>query len=206
MGFVLSLSNLKVQEVLLNNGILNPGVFMEIKQTVKIQYILVLSCTLVLLFTLSLLFFIIQRGDRTRIVLFFPETATGELMGEERYIKKEKENEDNIHALISELLLGPSLPGSSPLFPGDTAIIYVLLRKNHLYINFSKEIIFPDIKIPLDFHEGIRACINSIKFNFPWIKEISFFVNGEAVISQPWENPDQDDKNPKLKFATEMLK
>lgn len=171
---------------------------MEKTETTKKQYILVLLNIFIALFILSLLFFLIERGDRTRIVLFFPETATGKLIGEERYIKKRKNHEDKIYELISELLLGPSLPGSSPLFAQDTEIISVLLKKNHLFVNFSKEIIFPDIKNPLDFYQGIHACINSIKFNFPWIRNISFFVSGESITLQTEE--------PKIKFTPKILK
>ncbi|MBN2533776.1 MAG: GerMN domain-containing protein [Spirochaetales bacterium] len=172
----------------------------------KMQYILILSGIFIFLFILSLLFFLILKGDRTRIVLFFPDTISGKLVGEERYIKSEKNKEDKVYELISEILLGPSLPGSSPLFPANTEIISVFIKKTHIFINFSRKIIFQDIKTPLDFHKGIQACINSLKFNFPWIKNISFFVNGESITLEPGSDLKQNENVPQIKFITDILK
>ena len=171
-----------------------------------IQYLLVLSSIFILLFIISLILFHIDNNDHVRIVLFFPDKFTGKLIGEERYIKNEKNYEDKIKALVCELLLGPSLPGSSPIFSRNTEIISTLLDKKHLFINFSKEIIFPDIKIPLDFYTGLQACINSLKFNFPSIKNISFYVNGEIVTPKPGVDSEQEKENAKIKFITDLLK
>ena len=65
-----------------------------------IQYLLVLSSIFILLFIISLILFHIDNNDHVRIVLFFPDKFTGKLIGEERYIKNEKNYEYKIKALV----------------------------------------------------------------------------------------------------------
>jgi len=175
-------------------------------QLTKMHYLFILAGILIILFFFSLTFFLVLKGNRTRLVLFFPDRSTGKLIGEERYIKKENSYEENIKNLISEILLGPSLPYSSPLFSPDTELISIFLKQKHLSVNFSKQILKSDMKMKLDFHTSLQACINALKFNFPGIKYISFFVNGELVPLQREDEVLPDDENIKIKFSSELIK
>jgi spore germination protein GerM len=171
-----------------------------------LHYLIIIFFMFVLIFVISFVLFTINKGTQQRIVLFFPNTSDAKLVGEERYIKRQSSPINNMKALVSELLLGPSLPGSSPLFPRKTKMISVILIKNHLYINFSKEIIFSDIKTPLDFYSSLYACINSMRYNFPQVKYISFFVNGKVVEFTDESGTGEILGYTKSKFRKDLLK
>jgi hypothetical protein len=147
----------------------------------KKECVIFLSALFVFIFLFSLLFFLIEIGGERRLLLFFPEKFSGKLIGEERFVKNGKDTVQKLKSLFEELLLGPSLPESSPIFSKETEVISLVLVKNHVYLNFSKEILFPDRKLPLDIAGGLKACINSLKFNFPSIKYITFFIQGEEL-------------------------
>ncbi|MBN1696034.1 MAG: GerMN domain-containing protein [Spirochaetales bacterium] len=178
---------------------------MKMKLTIE-HYLYITAGFLLLILVISLIAFGVQKGDRTRRVLFFPEIFSGKLNGEVRYIKQQKDLEHNISAFIDELCLGPSLPNLSRLFPKETRLLSLLIDDTHIYLNFSREMIFPDSTIKLDTNSILKALIGNIDYNFSRVKTVSIYMNGEPVVPDSGIAYEGDEFETKVEFYSGLLK
>jgi hypothetical protein len=178
---------------------------MKIRLT-PFHLIFITAGVLLLFFFISLIAFGVQKGDKVRRVLFFPERFNGNLNGEVRYLKHQKNFEQNIRYFIDELLLGPSLPHLSRLFPKETKLLSLIVKDNLLFINFSKEMIFLDKTIPPNMDFVLKACISNIDFNFTRIKRICIYINGEYIALEKNDPITAGESGEKVKFYDSLLK
>ena len=126
--------------------------------------------------------FILYLTDGTRSakrVLFFPVFGSIALEGEERFVPRQATLEEDIELAVKELILGPKEPYHVKVLPANVKIDSILYRNGELYCSFSEEILFRDASSPLNLEEMVQAVGNSILFNFPRLKRVHPFVNGQ---------------------------
>ncbi len=156
------------------------------------QYMIMTICATVLVFLLSFALYFAEKGLVTRRVFFFPDAFTTKLRGEERFVKRENSESLDVKKVIDELLLGPVMPDVLHLFPQGTTLISMILKDRNLYIDFSQELILNSDAVNGDsvnkdaipLERKMLACINTIRFNFPDMKKIHFFIHGEELSIQ----------------------
>lgn len=165
---------------------------------VKREYFLPVL-VLLLVFIVSLLFFIIEKGKYSRRIYFFPESISKKLVKEDRYIQKRNNLENSMETFIEELILGSIKPRRSNLFPKGTQLLSLNFQDNILYINFSENILFKDLRVPYNLQDIFQSVINNIVSNFSNIKSIYFFINGEIPFFL--ENDESTGIKPQFSFS-----
>lgn len=113
------------------------------------------------------------------ITLFFPDSNSGLLVGEEREIERYPVITDQIKECFRQLNQGPRKPGLSPVIPAATELKEVFLDIDNgiAYVDFSPEI--------STNHPGgieaelftIYAIINTLCHNFPAIKKVQILID-----------------------------
>jgi hypothetical protein len=91
-------------------------------------------------------------------------------------------HEINITRYVEEALLGPVLPDSLPLFPKETRLRSLLYRDGVVYADLSL-----DAAIPLPgrgIFRNLETLYTGIKRNFPYVREIRFFIVGKAAYAE----------------------
>jgi len=133
---------------------------------------------------LSLVLFLSVADNKQELVLFFPNDSNHQLTGEMRVVPKKGNIEGNIRELVNGLILGPEKLRHDRALAKDTSIRSLMVRGNHLYLDFSPDILFPEGDTSTGFSESLDAVRKSVKFNFPDIKKITITVNGELPKSE----------------------
>jgi hypothetical protein len=134
---------------------------------------------------ISLLLFLLPGPLKSKRVLFFPRGETRKLYGETRFLPRQRSMEENIHLLLEEIILGPATPNSQRLVPQELEVESVILNQNTLYINFSREMIFAAASLNLTVAEMIQAVGNSVLFNFPRLKNLYVYIEGQLPDESP---------------------
>jgi hypothetical protein len=139
------------------------------------------------LFLLSLALFLVSPASRVRRVLFFPSTTTRSLAGkaarvvaEVRFLPRHRDADRDARELVEAALLGPARHGGAPLFPPKATVRTLMVRRGVLYVDLSASAAIPDPLAPLPLGEAAAVLDRAIRFNFPWIREIAFSVDGQA--------------------------
>lgn len=119
-----------------------------------------------------------------RRVLFFPTADSRKLTGEERRLPARHDLEDDVWLLIEELILGPAAPDLDRILPRKAHIEGVMFRDGTLYLNLSKDMILTDESTQYGLDDMILAVGNAVLFNFPRIKQLFIFVDGQQPGSE----------------------
>ncbi len=127
------------------------------------------------LFILSLALYA-HKGYGKRFVFLFPSVDEGKYVLETRYLKNNP-NKDRIAYFVDELVLGSGLERTKYLFTPGTKILSCFERNQMLYIDLSADIIYMGHNV-IPIKDGIEVLKKNIFRNFPDIKEIHVFVNG----------------------------
>ncbi len=150
--------------------------------------ILVSSGLLLVSLFLALLLYTLPGPSRSKRVLFFPQGEARKLAGETRFLPRRRNIEDNIQLLLEELILGPATPNYQRVVPQDLEIESVILKQTSLYINFSQEMIFAAASLHQTLDEMIQAVGKSVLYNFPRVKKLYVFVEGQLPGEEPGES------------------
>ncbi len=145
-------------------------------QNNKLQKILFLSAAL--LFLISTVLFIIQMEGHRRI-FYFPVIGSERCASEIRIVSSDAP-QGKICAYVDELLLGPTVRRSRPLFSAGTKTEFCFLRGKKLYLNLSKEALYMEGE-SAEINLGIKLLKENIKRNFPKISEIVLFIDGKIL-------------------------
>jgi hypothetical protein len=139
------------------------------------------------LFALSLALFLVSPAAWVRRVLFFPSTATrnaagkaARLVAEERFLPRHRDADRDARELVEAALLGSARHGTARLFPPTATIRTLMVRRGVLYVDLSAQAAIPDLLAPLPLGEAAAALGRAIRFNFRWIREIVFSVDGQT--------------------------
>ncbi len=134
---------------------------------------------------LGLAFFFLFPVRQTERYLFFPENITGKLNGESRLVPWQPTLELAIHALIAEELLGPERLRDQRVAPVDTRVQALLVRKDHVYIDFSTEMVTASDQIQESVERAIEILTHTVRFNFPEIRQVTVTIDGQLP-GQPY--------------------
>lgn len=131
----------------------------------------------VLLFSL-LLFFLAGNGKVAR-VLFFPAQTGRGMVSEERLLPRHRILEQDVTELAEGVLLGPTRHDALRIFPRGGSVFSSLVHGRTLYIDLSPRVLVEDPEVPLKGEDALTALARSIRFNFPRLRQIVFFIDGQ---------------------------
>lgn len=125
----------------------------------------------------------------------FPDSKTGILAKEMRYIPKTEKRENLLSSFINELLLGPIDPDYLPIYSSQTKLEDAFIRNKIAYINISKEACFPATDI-VSSNDAYRCLKKNVFTNFRNVDKIYIYIDGVELYR---ENPyaDAEVKNKK---------
>jgi len=139
---------------------------------------LIFGTLFLFLIVLSLAFYFLSKPWSTR-VLFFPESTTGRLVGERRFLPPRRGVTANVELYVQELILGPADPLLDRVVPRDVTLQSVLSRQGEVYVGLSKEIIDLSPAAAMSFDGAMQAIANGVLYNFPHVKRLYLLVEGQ---------------------------
>lgn len=134
--------------------------------------------TVAVLFIVSVSFYIWNYPGH-RYTFEFSQIGTDSTSTEVRYLPA-KPVQGKVQHYIEELLLGPSVQRSRPLFSRGTQVEFCFLRDKILYVGLSLQAIYQDSESE-NFDKGVDLLRRNVLKNFNGIKKIECFVNGNQV-------------------------
>ncbi|WP_407425267.1 GerMN domain-containing protein [Treponema sp.] len=129
--------------------------------------------------TLLILIHVISHHGTDRRVFYFPVSGSAKTQKEIRYLKSNPV-QGEIQYYIDELVLGPSVYRSRPLFSSGTKVNYCFLRNKILYIELSKEAVLQEDE-SVNIQKAVSLLKKNIKKNFGGIKNIEIFIDGNFI-------------------------
>ncbi|MDR0487745.1 MAG: GerMN domain-containing protein [Treponema sp.] len=121
-------------------------------------------------------FFILGLARRT----FVFYNVSGGVVVEDRMLKRSPSREVNITRYLGETLLGPAAPDLAPLFPRGTTLKSALYRDGVVYADFSADAALPPVEGGRVL-DNFRTLYAGILRNFPFVREVRFFIDGNAA-------------------------
>ena len=128
---------------------------------------------------LSVLLFLFLGNGKTERLLFFPSQTGRRFVAEERFLPRHRTLEENVAELAEGVLLGPTRHDALRVFPRGGSVLSALIHGRTLYIDLSPNLLADDPDVPLKGAEAFDALGRSLRFNFPAIREVVFFVDGQ---------------------------
>ena len=122
-------------------------------------------------------FFYLGLARRTFV---FYTVNDGILVVEDRMLKHSQSREIDIIRYVEETLLGPVSPGLLPLFPRETKLKSLLYRDGIVYADFNDTAALPPLEGGRTL-DNFRTFYSGILRNFPYIKDVRFFIEGNAI-------------------------
>jgi len=104
----------------------------------------------------------------------------GEIVVEDRMLKKSRSREVDIIRYTEEMLLGPVNPDLLPLFPYGTKLKSLLFRDGVVYADFSADAAIPPVEGGVILN-NFRTFYDGVLRNFSMVKEVRFFIDGRTV-------------------------
>jgi len=140
-----------------------------------------IRCCLVLLFLLIVGAFVEYRvlGLARRTFVFYTNNDASVVV-EDRMLKRSASKEVELERYTQEAILGPSSPELQPLFPYGTRLKSLLYRDGVVFIDFSVDAALPAAD-GWDTFNSFNTLYSGIFRNFPSVKDIRFFIEGEAA-------------------------
>ncbi|MDR3160584.1 MAG: GerMN domain-containing protein [Spirochaetaceae bacterium] len=120
------------------------------------------------------------KNGLVRRTLMFYALNQGTEMVEDRFFPRSDSRETDICRYVEEVLLGPALPGAAPLFPREARLESLLYREGRVYAGFSESAALPPLEGGNVFN-NLRVLRTGILRNFPYVKEVKFFINGNEI-------------------------
>ena len=129
---------------------------------------------------LSALLFLFFGNGKTERLLFFPSQTGRRLVAEERFLPRHRTLEENATELAEGVLLGPTRHDALRIFPRGGSVLSALVHGRTLYLDLTPNLLADDPDVPLKGKDAFDALARSIRFNFPVIREIIFFIDGQS--------------------------
>jgi hypothetical protein len=112
-------------------------------------------------------------------VLFFPPLAGHRLVAEQRFLPRHRGLEREAAELVEGVLLGPTRHDAVRLFPRGGSVISVMASGRTLYVDLTPQVLVDDPEVPLKGQDALDALGRSLRVNFPRLKEVIFFIDGQ---------------------------
>jgi hypothetical protein len=142
-------------------------------------------------------FFVLGLARRTFV---FYDIERGTEIVEERMMRVSQgksthpsAREIDITRYVEEALLGPISPNSLPLFPKETRLGSLLYRDGVVYLDLSEDAAMPSLESlswanapsqSRDVFANMKTLYSGIKRNFPFVRDVRFFIAGKAAFSE----------------------
>ncbi len=139
-------------------------------------WLLVLIAT----FIISFFAYLGSHFSRERVVLYFPDSVSNDLVGEYRVLPRERGRADRMAQLVEEAILGPANIRSYNVFQRDTSLRSVfLMNRRSLVVDLDRQALarIPDRDLTVADSLGILRKI--IRANFPGLRNIYILVDGQ---------------------------
>jgi hypothetical protein len=127
----------------------------------------------------SLLLFLVAGNRMTRRVLSFPGVDGRRMVAEERLVPRHRTLEANITELAEGVLLGPSGANAARLFPRGARVVSALVSGRTLFLDLSPLVLLGDLEVPLKSEAALAALDRTLRFNFPRLREVDFYIGGQ---------------------------
>lgn len=128
---------------------------------------------------LSLLLFLLLGNGQVHRVLFFPAESGRRLLAEERFLPRHRSLEQSVSELAESVFLGPTRHDAVRLFPRGGSVIVALVHGRTLYLDLSSQLLADDPEVPLKGQDALDALARSIRYNFPRLGEVVFYIDGQ---------------------------
>jgi len=124
-------------------------------------------------------FLILGLARRTFV---FYTIDSGEIVVEDRMLKRSRSREIDIIRYTEETLLGPVDPDLLPLFPYGTRLKSLLYRDGVVYADFSADAAMPPVEGG-SIYNNLRTFYNGVLRNFSMVKDVRFFIDGRTAFA-----------------------
>lgn len=118
-----------------------------------------------------------------RRVLYFEAVDGSGLYIESRRITEYTSTQGrdvDVQQFVQELLLGPVTNGFKSLFLQGTRLESCFIQDNILFINLSKDALFPSATTSAT-KDGVDLLVYNIKKNFSWIESVEIYIDSNKV-------------------------
>ena len=153
------------------------------------RFLSVAALLLVASFLISLAFYWVIEARYAERVLFFPGNITNEVSGEERIVRNYGDVERDMQVLLEEMILGPTSLYRSRVLPKETRIRLFMLRDGVVYVDLSRDVLFRDDQVHIDFEEAVAGLERSLRYNFRSIDDVVVTVDGQLPY-EPYFEPE----------------
>ncbi len=121
---------------------------------------------------------LLKAEEKVKVIVFLPSPEDEFLHPEERKILKTPSLSNQVKQLILEILKGSEKGNLSPI-PSQTKIREVYIHKDGTaYVDLTSDFISGNSGGSSSEIEAIYTIVNSITFNFPFIKRVHFLIDG----------------------------
>ncbi len=138
-----------------------------------------LGAALLAVFALSLSLFLLAGNGKASRVLYFPGLGGRRLVAEERLLPRHPTIEENVTELAEGVLLGPARNDALRLFPRGARVIAAFVTGRTLVLDLSPLVLLDDPEVPLRGKAALDALGRSLRFNFPRLREVVFYIDGQ---------------------------
>lgn len=131
-------------------------------------------------------------SGRERRVLFFPEVphqgtehTAVVLRDEVRYVPYRSRADAALRMLVEETILGPADHRTHRLLPREVEIISTHVTGEVAYVNLSHHAWLAATPVPSTGDERIQALHDTIRFNFPRLRDVRILIEGQEPRREP---------------------
>ena len=114
-----------------------------------------------------------------RRVFLFPVSGSTKIQKEVRYLDSNPV-QGKIQYYIDELILGPSVYRSCPIFTSGTKVEYCFIREKTLYVGLSEQAVLQEGG-SAEMTRAVSLFKRNIHKNFTGIKNIELFIDGNFI-------------------------
>jgi len=129
---------------------------------------------------LSLVLFFFVGNARVERILYFPREHGKGSVAESRFLTRRTTLEGNITELVNGVLLGPARHDAARAFPRGATVRAAMIHGHTLYLDLTARVLAQDPDVPLGVGEAFDILMQSIRFNFPRVRDIVVYLDGQV--------------------------
>ena len=152
---------------------------MTVKNILQKKITLKIAAILVIIIAFFFIFNIFSHRGTNRRTFTFPVSGSKWNKTEVRYLASDPV-QGKIACYVDELVLGPSFYRGRPLFTPGTKVDYCFLQGKTLFVGLSEEAALQEGGA-LSIEKSIALFKKNIRKNFPSVKEIEIFIEGNFI-------------------------
>jgi hypothetical protein len=122
-------------------------------------------------------------SGKVRRTFVFPAARGNREVVESRMLPGTGSRELGIRRYLEEAVLGPASLDLSPLLTRETTVRSLLFRGGVVYADFSPLAALPPLAETGELYHNLLILKEGIIRNFPFVKEVRFFIAGNEVFS-----------------------